>query len=85
MFNYENKNSFLLSLTILFTGVSVIKAQHPLKEADNAFKYSNTKKHLMNIKQELGKSENQIEVRRVTYQIAECYRIMGDIKMQKIL
>ncbi|HOF45378.1 MAG TPA: OmpA family protein [Bacteroidales bacterium] len=75
------KIAFLLSLTILFTGVSAIKAQHPLKEADNAFKYCQYEKALDEYKTGIRKiRKNQIEVRRVTYQIAECYRIMGDIK-----
>ena len=70
----------LLILTSLFISSFSIKAQ-PLKDADNAFKYCQYEKALEEYKKGITKiKKNQIETRRITYQIAECYRIMGDLK-----
>lgn len=60
--------------------ISVGQAQ-TLRDADNAFKSNQYEKALEDYKKGIKKiSKNQIEVKRVTFQIAECYRIMGDLK-----
>lgn len=70
----------LLFLSFLFLSSLSLKAQ-PLKDADNAFKYCQYEKALDEYKKGIKKiKKNQIETRRITYQIAECYRIMGDLK-----
>lgn len=70
----------LVFLSVLFIGFSTIKAQ-PLRDADYSFKNCQYEKALDGYKNGIKKiSKNQIEVRRVTFQIAECYRIMGDLK-----
>ena len=67
-------------LAVLFLTVTGLKAQ-VTKDADNAFKYCQYEKALDEYKKVIKKvSKNQIEVRRITFQIAECYRIMGDLK-----
>ena len=71
---------FLIFLCTLFIGSSVIKAQ-TIRDADYSFKNCQYEKALDGYKKGIKKiSKNQIEVRRVTFQIAECYRIMGDLK-----
>lgn len=70
----------LVFLSVLFIGFSTIKAQ-TLRDADYSFKNCQYEKALDGYKKGIKKiSKNQIEVRRVTFQIAECYRIMGDLK-----
>ncbi|MDR3047124.1 MAG: OmpA family protein [Bacteroidales bacterium] len=68
----------VLCAVCLFT--TVTNAQ-PLREADYAFKHTQYEKALEEYKKGIRKiKSNPIEVRRVTFQIAECYRIMGDLK-----
>lgn len=77
------KKLFIFLLTILFT--SICSAQAPLvKDADNAFRTCKYEKALQEYKKVTGKiKKNKVESRRVAYQIAECYRIMGDVKHAK--
>ena len=59
-------------LAVLFLTVTGLKAQ-VTKDADNAFKYCQYEKALDEYKKVIKKvSKNQIEVRRITFQIAEC-------------
>ncbi|MDL2230992.1 hypothetical protein LJB75_01075 [Bacteroidales bacterium OttesenSCG-928-L19] len=52
-----------------------------IRDADVAFQNKQYESALEDYKKGIKKiSKNQIEVRRVTFQIAECYRIMGDLK-----
>lgn len=72
--------SILIFLISFFIFPLCVKAQ-PLKEADNAFKHCQFEKALDEYKKGIKKiKKNQIETRRITYQIAECYRIMGDLR-----
>jgi peptidoglycan-associated lipoprotein len=58
----------------------VVSAQ-PIKDADNDFRTCKYESALDLYKKGMSKiSKNKIEVQRVTFQIAECYRIMGDLK-----
>jgi peptidoglycan-associated lipoprotein len=53
----------------------------PIKDADNDFRTCKYESALELYKKGMSKiSKNKIEVQRVTFQIAECYRIMGDLK-----
>ena len=74
------KKITLLVLCALFTGIFTIQAQ-VLRDADYAFINNQYQKALENYKKGLKKvGNNRIEALRVTFQIAECYRIMGDLK-----
>ncbi|MBR3578370.1 MAG: OmpA family protein [Bacteroidales bacterium] len=77
------KKLIVLSLSILFTGIC--SAQAPVvKDADNAFRTCKYEKALQEYKKVTSKiKKNKVESRRVAYQIAECYRIMGDVKHAK--
>lgn len=71
---------FLFALCALLLSTFSVKAQS-IKDADNAFQNKQYEHALEDYKKGIKKiSKNQIEVRRVTFQIAECYRIMGDLK-----
>lgn len=74
-------NKVILICLALFFLLSPRLFAQPMKEADNAFKYCQYEKALEEYKKGIKKiKKNLIESRRVTYQIGECYRIMGDIK-----
>ncbi|MDR1758833.1 MAG: OmpA family protein [Bacteroidales bacterium] len=74
------KNIFLWVFLGLLLGTYTVFSQ-PLREADYSFQHCQYEKALDNYKKGIKKiSKNQIEVKRVTFQIAECYRIMGDLK-----
>ncbi len=61
--------------------ISVSAFSQTVKDADQDFKYCKYVKALEGYKKGINKiKSNQIESRRVTYQIAECYRILGDVK-----
>ena len=73
--------SFIVFLAAVFMTVGVVKAQSPLRDADYDFKNCKYEKALEEYKKGIKKiSKNRVEVQRVTFQIAECYRIMGDLK-----
>ena len=65
----------------LFICISGSFAQSPLREADYAFRDCQYEKALELYQKGMKKvGKNQIEVRRATFYIAECYRIMGNLK-----
>ncbi|MCL2291353.1 MAG: OmpA family protein [Bacteroidetes bacterium] len=69
--------ALLLVLCITFSAFG----QKKIAAGDNAFASKQFDKALTAYKKGLKKvGKNQVEVKRVTYQIAECYRIMGDLK-----
>lgn len=71
---------FLLLATILMTTTCVLRAQ-VLREADNKFRDCQYETALDLYKKGIKKlSSNRVEIQRATFQIAECYRIMGDLK-----
>ncbi|HPT51760.1 MAG TPA: tetratricopeptide repeat protein, partial [Bacteroidales bacterium] len=73
----------VLILSVLFLMSYVLKAQI-VKPADEAFRTCKYEKALQEYKKVVSKiRKNKVETRRVTYQIAECYRIMGDVKHAK--
>lgn len=73
----------ILALSILFLMSSVLKAQI-VKPADEAFRTCKYEKALEEYKKVVKKiRKNKVETRRVTFQIAECYRIMGNLKPAK--
>ena len=70
----------VIIVSALILSTSFVSAQI-LRDADYSFKNNQYEKALEDYKKGIKKiSKNQIEVRRVTFQIAECYRIMGDLK-----
>ena len=70
---------FLTLAAVLFISLSAFP--QTVKDADKDFKYCKYEKALEGYKRGINKiKSNQIESRRVTYQIAECYRILGDVK-----
>lgn len=77
------KKLFVFLLTVSM--ISVCSAQAPLvKDADNAFRTCKYEKALEEYKKVKNKiKKNKVESRRVDYQIAECYRITGDVKHAK--
>ena len=67
-------------LTILLITTCGLKAQI-LREADNLFRDCQYEKSLEAYKKGIKKlSSNRVEIQRATFRIAECYRIMGDLK-----
>ena len=69
--------ALLLVLCITFSAFG----QKKIAAGDNAFASKQFDKALTAYKKGLKKvGKNQVEVKRVTYQIAECYRIMGNLK-----
>lgn len=64
----------------LILSTSITNAQ-TTRDADNAFRHCQYEKALEEYKKSVKKiKKNRVELRRVTFQIAECYRIMGDLK-----
>ncbi|MDR2979066.1 MAG: OmpA family protein [Bacteroidales bacterium] len=76
-----NKIKIVATLVFaLIVSTSITNAQIT-READNAFKYCQYEKALDEYRKGVKKvKKNRVELRRVTFQIAECYRIMGDLK-----
>lgn len=73
--------SFLILLAAVMLALPSINAQSPIRDADYSFKHCKYEKALEDYKKGIKKiSKNRVEVQRVTFQIAECYRIMGDLK-----
>ena len=67
-------------LTILLSVTCSLNAQI-LREADNLFRDCQYEKSLEAYKKGIKKlSSNRVEIQRATFRIAECYRIMGDLK-----
>ncbi|MBQ3740310.1 MAG: OmpA family protein [Bacteroidales bacterium] len=67
-------------LTILLIATCSLNAQI-LREADNLFRDCQYEKSLEAYKKGIKKlSSNRVEIQRATFRIAECYRIMGDLK-----
>lgn len=70
----------ILLLSVLMIGTYTLNAQI-LREADNSFRDCQYEKALEQYKKGIKKlSSNRVEIQRATFQIAECYRIMGDLK-----
>lgn len=70
----------LVLVSVLITASYSLNAQI-LREADNLFRDCQYEKALDAYKKGIKKlSSNRVEIQRATYQIAECYRIMGDLK-----
>jgi peptidoglycan-associated lipoprotein len=70
----------LVFLTISLTTICVSNAQI-LRDADNLFRDCQYEKSLEAYKKGIKKlSSNRVEIQRATFRIAECYRIMGDLK-----
>ena len=70
----------LLFASILLTGIYSTNAQ-VLREADNLFRDCQYENALEQYKKGIKKLQsNRVEIQRATFQIAECYRIMGDLK-----
>ena len=68
--------TLLLAICITFNAYS----QKKIAAGDNAFAGKQFDKALVAYKKGMKKlSKNPVEKKRVTYQIAECYRIMGDL------
>ncbi|MDL2297181.1 OmpA family protein [Bacteroidales bacterium OttesenSCG-928-B11] len=64
----------------LIVSISITNAQ-TTRDADNAFRHCQYEKALDEYRKGVKKiKKNRVELRRVTFQIAECYRIMGDLK-----
>lgn len=75
--------TFTLFITFLFLTCYIANAQ-VMKDADNAFRTFKYEKALELYKKNIKKiRKNKVEERRVSYQIAECYRITGDVKHAK--
>ncbi len=73
------KNAALL-LTVFILAFSLANAQ-VLRNADNLFRDCQYEKALEAYKKGIKKlSSNRVEIQRATFRIAECYRIMGDLK-----
>ncbi len=73
---------FYAILLVVFAVLSanIVNGQ-TLRDADYAFKHNQYEKALLDYQKGLRKlSKNRIEKNRVTFQIAECYRIMGNLK-----
>lgn len=72
----------LFLLSILITITCTVSAQGPvLRDADNLFRDCQYEKSLEQYKKGIKKLQgNRVEIQRATFQIAECYRIMGDLK-----
>ena len=67
-------------LTILLIATCNVNAQI-LRDADNLFRDCQYEKSLEAYKKGIKKlSSNRVEIQRATFRIAECYRIMGDLK-----
>ncbi|MCQ2283536.1 MAG: OmpA family protein [Bacteroidales bacterium] len=70
----------LILLSVLLTVTCSLQAQ-VLRDADNLFRDCQYEKALEQYKKGIKKlSSNRVEIQRATFQIAECYRIMGDLK-----
>ena len=70
----------LVVLTVLLTTTCSVNAQI-LRDADNLFRDCQYEKSLEAYKKGIKKlSSNRVEIQRATFRIAECYRIMGDLK-----
>ena len=70
----------LVVLTVLLTTTCSLNAQI-LRDADNLFRDCQYEKSLEAYKKGIKKlSSNRVEIQRATFRIAECYRIMGDLK-----
>ena len=70
----------LVFLTISLTAICGLNAQI-LRDADNLFRDCQYEKSLEAYKKGIKKlSSNRVEIQRATFRIAECYRIMGDLK-----
>jgi len=73
-------NKILLLLLAICISFSAL-CQKQIVAGDNAFAGKQFEKALTAYKKGLKKaSKNPVEARRVNYRIAECYRIMGDLK-----
>ena len=65
----------------LFSAVCGSYAQSILRPADNLFRDCQYENALNEYKKGIKKlKSNRVEIQRATFQIAECYRIMGDLK-----
>ncbi|MCR4680251.1 MAG: OmpA family protein [Bacteroidales bacterium] len=72
--------TLLILLSVLFTATFTLNAQ-VLREADNLFRDCQYEKSLEAYKKGIKKlKSNRVEIQRATFRIAECYRIMGDLK-----
>src|SRR5574344_1493567 len=79
MRNMRGIKYFVTALIICFAVTSY--SQSSIKAADQAFKTFQYSKAIELYKKGFTKSKkNALEINRVNYQIAECYRIMGDQK-----
>ena len=73
------KLASILVIALMLAGC-VAKAQI-LRDADNKFRDCQYETALELYKKGIKKlSSNRVEIQRATFQIAECYRIMGDLK-----
>ena len=76
-------NKYKLFFTLVFSiilNITLIHAQ-TIRDADNDFQNCRYQNALDGYQKGIRKiSKNPVEVRRVTYQIGECYRIMGNLK-----
>jgi peptidoglycan-associated lipoprotein len=76
-------NKYRLFFTLVFSiilNITFLQAQI-IRDADNDFQNCRYQNALDSYQKGMRKiSKNPVEVRRVTYQIAECYRIMGNLK-----
>ena len=76
-------NKYKLFFTLVFSvilNIAFLQAQ-TVRDGDNDFQNCRYQNALDNYQKGMRKiSKNPVEVRRVTYQIAECYRIMGNLK-----
>lgn len=76
-------NHYKLFFTLVFSIILNITFLHAqtIRDADNDFQNCRYQNALESYQKGMRKiSKNPVEVRRVTYQIAECYRIMGNLK-----
>lgn len=73
---------YFIVLSILFSSICGLRAQQPvLRPADNLFRDCQYENALNEYKKGIKKlKSNRVEIQRATFQIAECYRIMGDLK-----
>ena len=75
------KKHHLIAVCALFLCISIAEAQSPIRDADYAFMSKQYEKALENYQKGFKKvQKNRVEANRVSFQIAECYRIMGDFK-----
>lgn len=76
-------NKYKLILTLVFSvilNITLLQAQS-IRDADYDFQHCRYQNALDGYQKGIRKvSKNPVEVKRVTYQIAECYRIMGNLK-----